>query len=66
MTAHDVVRAFRLLCNPVSPVAAPYYTSTIAGMTRYCDQFAQVPLTVSAMPTKLVSVASAPNTTGSV
>ena len=27
VTAHDVVRAFKLFCNPVSPVGAPmYYT----------------------------------------
>jgi peptide/nickel transport system substrate-binding protein len=50
VTAHDVVRAFKLFCNPVSPVGAPgYYTSTIAGMARYCDQFARVPGTVPAI-----------------
>ena len=37
VSAHDVVRAFKLLCNPVSPVSTPgYYTDTIAGMAAYC------------------------------
>ena len=50
VTAHDVVRAFKFLCNPVSPVGAPgYYTSTIVGMEPYCDQFARVPGTVLAI-----------------
>jgi ABC-type transport system substrate-binding protein len=50
VTAHDFVRAFKLFCNPVSPVGAPgYYTDTIVGMERYCEQFAQVPRTVSAI-----------------
>jgi ABC-type transport system substrate-binding protein len=44
VTAHDFVRAFKLFCNPVSPVGAPgYYTSTITGMERYCTRFARVP-----------------------
>jgi len=48
VTAHDFVRAFKLFCNPVSPVGAPrYYTSTIAGMTEYCTAFTKVPATVA-------------------
>jgi ABC-type transport system substrate-binding protein len=44
VTAHDFVRAFRLFCNPVSPVGAPgYYTSTIADLEGYCARFARVP-----------------------
>ena len=44
VTAHDVVRAFKLFCNPVSPVGAPmYYTGTIAGMADYCGRFAHGP-----------------------
>ena len=47
VTAHDFVRAFKLFCNPVTPVGAPgYYTSTIAGMTEYCTAFMQAPGTV--------------------
>ena len=50
VTAHDVVRAFKLFCNPVSPVGAPmYYTGTIAGMADYCGRFAHVPGTVAAI-----------------
>jgi peptide/nickel transport system substrate-binding protein len=50
VTAHDVIRAFKLFCNPVCPVGAPgYYTDTIVGMERYCEQFARVPGTVSAI-----------------
>jgi peptide/nickel transport system substrate-binding protein len=48
VTAHDVVRGMKLLCNPVVPAGAPgYYTSTIAGMADYCDAFAAVPGTVA-------------------
>ena len=48
VTAHDVVRAMKLLCNPVVPAGAPgYYTSTISGMAAYCDAFAEVPGTVA-------------------
>jgi peptide/nickel transport system substrate-binding protein len=47
VTAHDVVRAMKLLCNPVVPAGAPgYYTSTIVGMASHCDAFAKVPGTV--------------------
>src|SRR5262245_17260396 len=43
VTAGDFVREFKLLCNPASPTGAPgYFTSTIVGMTRYCDGFAKV------------------------
>jgi len=50
VTAHDIVRAFKLFCNPISPVGAPmYYTGTIAGMAAYCEQFAHVPGTVAAI-----------------
>ena len=48
VTAHDFVRAFKLFCNPVSPVGAPrYYTSTIAGMAEYCTAFTRSPATVA-------------------
>lgn len=50
VTAHDVVRAFELFCNPISPVgAAGYYTETIAGMVPYCEELGQVPGEVSAI-----------------
>lgn len=48
VTAHDFVRAFKLFCNPVSPVGAPrYYTTTIAGMAEYCTDFTNVSPTVA-------------------
>src|SRR5437660_740009 len=38
VTADDFVREFKAFCNPVSPVGnQAYYTSTIAGLTAYCD-----------------------------
>ena len=44
VTAHDVVRAFKLFCNPVSPVGAPMdLHGTIAGMADYCEGFSQYP-----------------------
>jgi ABC-type transport system substrate-binding protein len=50
VTAHDIVRAFKLFCNPVCPTGAlGYYTNTIAGMAQYCDQFSRVPGTVAAI-----------------
>ena len=50
VTAHDVVRAFKLFCNPVSPVGSPsYYTTTIAGMAEYCERFTKVPGTIAAI-----------------
>jgi peptide/nickel transport system substrate-binding protein len=48
VTAQDMVRAIRLLCNPVSPVGAPgYYSSTMVGMQQYCDAFAKIPGTAA-------------------
>jgi ABC-type transport system substrate-binding protein len=50
VTAHDFARAFKLFCNPVSPVGAPgYYTSTIKGLSSYCSRFANVPGTIPAI-----------------
>ena len=50
VTAQDFVRAFKLFCNPVSPVGSPsYYTTTIAGMADYCDRFSKMPATVEAI-----------------
>lgn len=38
VTAADFIREFKAFCNPVSPVGnAVYYTSTIAGLSSYCD-----------------------------
>ncbi|WP_329520755.1 ABC transporter substrate-binding protein [Spirillospora sp. NBC_01491] len=40
VTAHDVVRGFKRLPNPVSGAGAlPYFTSTIEGMREYCDAY---------------------------
>jgi peptide/nickel transport system substrate-binding protein len=48
VVAGDFVRAFKLFCNPVSPVGAPtYYTGTIRGMAEYCTAFFAVPGTVT-------------------
>jgi peptide/nickel transport system substrate-binding protein len=50
VTAADFVREFRMLCNPSSPVGAPgYFLSTIVGMQAYCNGFAKVKATVSAI-----------------
>jgi peptide/nickel transport system substrate-binding protein len=50
VTAHDLVRSFKLFCNPVSPVGAPrYYTTTIAGLAAYCDAFTKEPGTAEAI-----------------
>jgi peptide/nickel transport system substrate-binding protein len=50
VSAADVVRAIKMLCNPVSPTGAPgYYESTIVGMAQYCNSFAKVAPTVSAI-----------------
>jgi peptide/nickel transport system substrate-binding protein len=50
VTAHDVVRGFKFLCNPVNPAALlGFYSGTIAGMASYCGQFARVPGTVAAI-----------------
>jgi peptide/nickel transport system substrate-binding protein len=38
VTADDFIREFKAFCNPVSPVGNPvYYTSTIAGLSSYCN-----------------------------
>src|SRR5262245_60922257 len=50
VTASDVVREFKVLCNPVSPTGAPgYYSSTIVGMDAYCKGFAKVKGTAPAI-----------------
>jgi ABC-type transport system substrate-binding protein len=50
VTAADFVREFKVLCNPASPVGAPgYYENTIVGMASYCNGFAKVKPTVSAI-----------------
>ena len=50
VTAQDFVLGLKRLCNPVSPVGAPgYYENTIAGMKAYCDGFAKVAGTTSAI-----------------
>jgi len=43
VTAPDVVRAFKMLCNPVLP-AGPLmiYLSVVDGLTSFCDGFAKV------------------------
>lgn len=41
ITAHDVVRGFKRLANPVTRhPALPYFRSTVRGMDRYCSEYA--------------------------
>lgn len=41
ITAHDVVRGLKRLGNPLTrPAALPYFTSTIRGMARFCEDYA--------------------------
>jgi peptide/nickel transport system substrate-binding protein len=41
VTAHDFVRGFKRMANPVYRAGAiHYYTSTVRGMTRFCDDYA--------------------------
>lgn len=38
VTAADFIREYKAFCNPVSPVGnLGYFSSTIAGLTQYCD-----------------------------
>jgi peptide/nickel transport system substrate-binding protein len=54
VTAHDVIRGFKRMCNPVAGAGAiSFYTSTIVGMAEfakeYCAAFEGVTPTASAM-----------------
>ncbi|MGH3501458.1 MAG: ABC transporter substrate-binding protein [Nocardioidaceae bacterium] len=50
VTAADVERGIKGLCNPVSPSGAlGYYESTVVGMASYCDAFLKVPGKVPAI-----------------
>jgi peptide/nickel transport system substrate-binding protein len=50
VTAADVVRGIKLLCNPVSPTGAPgYYESTIVGFASFCSKFLKVSPTAAAI-----------------
>jgi len=43
LTAADFVRGFKRMCNPVLRAGAiHYYTSTIAGMARFCDEYTEL------------------------
>lgn len=56
VTAKDVVRGFKMLCNPVAPVGAPgYFNETLLGMDTYCDAFAKVDGTVEGIKAFLAS-----------
>lgn len=38
VTAQDFIREFKAFCNPASPVGnLPYFSSTIAGLSKYCN-----------------------------
>jgi ABC-type transport system substrate-binding protein len=50
LVAGDVVRGFEMLCNPVLPAGTlTYFLGSIAGMQRFCDDFAKVPGTTAAI-----------------
>jgi ABC-type transport system substrate-binding protein len=50
VTAGDVIRAIKLLCNPVMPGGSLlFYQTSIAGMDHFCAGFAKVPGTVAAI-----------------
>lgn len=50
ITAEDVARGFKRLCNPAEPTSArDYYQGVIAGMADYCASFGGVPPEVDAM-----------------
>lgn len=50
VVAGDIVRGLKRMCNPVAPSPAlAYFTSTIDGLSRYCDAFAKVASTVDAI-----------------
>jgi ABC-type transport system substrate-binding protein len=50
VVAGDFVRAFKLICNPVLPASPSiFFTPLIAGMTRYCADFAKVPPAIAAI-----------------
>ncbi|MBF6331906.1 ABC transporter substrate-binding protein [Nocardia transvalensis] len=41
VTAYDVARGFKRMCNPLrGPAVLPYFTSTIRGMAEYCEGYA--------------------------
>jgi peptide/nickel transport system substrate-binding protein len=49
VVAGDFVRALKRFCNPVLGVGNPtYYTTTVEGMSAYCDAYAKVPSTATA------------------
>jgi len=50
VTAPDVVRAFKMLCNPVVPAGyLTIYLSLVDGLTSFCDGFAKVAGTADAI-----------------
>jgi len=43
VTAHDMARGIKMLCNPVIPTFAPaYFTGTIRGFAQFCTAFVKV------------------------
>lgn len=56
VTAHDVVRGLKRLCNPVhAPAALPYFTSTIRGMADFHDGYAAAVNPADADPAELAA-----------
>ncbi|MBV9445819.1 MAG: ABC transporter substrate-binding protein [Streptosporangiaceae bacterium] len=54
VTAYDFVRGFKRMCNPVFQAGAiHYFTSTIKGMSEFCDGYAAAVPAVDATPEKL-------------
>jgi peptide/nickel transport system substrate-binding protein len=46
IAADDVVRGFKLLCNPVNPSPGGNLYEVIRGLTSFCEMFARVPSAV--------------------
>lgn len=63
VTSQDFLRQFKRMCNPVLGVGNPtYYTSTIVGMTSYCNAYGKV--SPKATPAQLASFQNSHNISG--
>jgi peptide/nickel transport system substrate-binding protein len=63
VVATDFIREFKAFCNPVSPVGnSLYYTSTIAGLTSYCNAEAAYFKDSKAHPPTAANIANFQNT----
>jgi peptide/nickel transport system substrate-binding protein len=63
VTSQDFVREYKAFCNPVSPVGNPtYFTSTIAGLTAYCNAETAYFANAKAHPPTAANIANFQNT----